>query len=52
MRTQPRIAHLADAELPEPVTFIGRRTALSLVRRGLAEPAFDEELGHAKTFSP
>lgn len=32
MRTQPRIAHLAEAELPEPVTLIGRRTALSLVR--------------------
>jgi hypothetical protein len=28
------------------VTFIGRRTALSLVRLGLAEPVFDEELGH------
>jgi hypothetical protein len=32
------------------VTFIGRWTALSLVRLGL-EPVFDEELGHAKTFS-
>jgi hypothetical protein len=42
---------LLDAELPEPASFIGRWTALSLVRVGLAEPVFDEELGTAKTFS-
>jgi len=44
--TRPRIAHLADAELPEPVTLIGRWTALSLVRLALTEPVFDEGLEH------
>jgi hypothetical protein len=49
MRTQPEIAHLADAEFPEPVPFIGRWLAVTLVRNGWAEPLSADELGSSAT---